>query len=146
GKKDYSSPRSYRLNALLSTLGKGLERPMARRLAWIAIRHKVLYPRQFGVLLCRSATDLAAALIHDIEKSWSRGLSASILIMDVKGAFDAVLLGRLVQRSRKQGWPSTVLHWASSFAQGQQPYGWMGTGAKPLQSPQACHRVPWYDR
>lgn len=61
GKKDYSSPRSYRLIALLSTLGKGLERLLAHRLAWIAIRHKVLHPQQFGALPCRSATDLAAA-------------------------------------------------------------------------------------
>ncbi|ODM23017.1 hypothetical protein SI65_00606 [Aspergillus cristatus] len=97
GKKDYSSPRSYRLIALLSTLGKGLERLIARRLAWTAIKHKVLHPQQFGALPCRSATDLAAALVHDIEESWARGLSASILTLDFKGAFDAVLSGRLNQ-------------------------------------------------
>lgn len=91
GKKDYSSPRSYRLIALLSTLEKGLERLMARRLAWTAIRHKVLHPQQFGALPCRSATDLAAALVHDIEEAWARGLFASMLTLDIKGAFDAVL-------------------------------------------------------
>ncbi|ODM20665.1 hypothetical protein SI65_03718 [Aspergillus cristatus] len=117
GKKDYSSPRSYRLIALLSTLGKGLERLMARRLAWIAIRHKILHPQQFGALPCRSATDLAAALVHDIEEAWARGLSASMLTLDVKGAFDAVLSGRLIQRLQSQGWPSTVLHWVLSFTQ-----------------------------
>ncbi|ODM18623.1 hypothetical protein SI65_05240 [Aspergillus cristatus] len=115
GKKDYSSPRSYRLITLLSTLGKGLERLMARRLAWIAIKRKVLHPQQFGALLCRS--DLAAALVHDIEESWARGLSASMLTLDVKGAFDAVLPGRLTQRLRSQGWPPTVFRCVSSFAQ-----------------------------
>ena len=117
GKKDYSSPRSYRLIALLSTLGKGLERLIARRLAWTAIKHKVLHPQQFGALPCRSATDLAAALVHDIEESWARGLSASILTLDLKGAFDAVLSGRLNHRLRRQGWPATVLRWVSSFTQ-----------------------------
>ena len=117
GKKDYSSPRSYRLIALLSTLGKGLERLMARRLAWTAIRHKVLHPQQFGALPCRSATDLAAALVHDIEEAWARGLFASMLTLDIKGAFDAVLRGRLIQRLRSQGWPPTMLRWVSSFTQ-----------------------------
>ncbi|ODM21120.1 hypothetical protein SI65_04173 [Aspergillus cristatus] len=117
GKKDYSSPRSYRLISLLSTLGKGLERLMARRLAWIAIRHKVLHPQQFGALPCRSATDLAAALVHDIEEAWARGLFASMLTLDIKGAFHAVLQGRLTQRLCSQGWPPTVLRWVSSFTQ-----------------------------
>ena len=90
---------------------------MARRLAWIAIKHKILHPQQFGALPCRSATDLAAALVHDIEESWARGLSASMLTLDVKGAFDAVLSGRLIQRLQSQGWPPTVLHWVLNFTQ-----------------------------
>ncbi|ODM19726.1 hypothetical protein SI65_04712 [Aspergillus cristatus] len=71
GKRDRSSPWAYRLIALLSVLGKGLERLIAHRMAWIAIKHKVLHPQQFGALPLRSATDLAAALIHDVEEAWS---------------------------------------------------------------------------
>jgi hypothetical protein len=117
GKKDYSSPRSYRLIALLSTLGKGLERLIAHRLAWVAIKHKVLHPQHFGALPCRSATDLAATLVHDIEECWARGLCASMLTLDIKGAFDAVLQGRLIQCLHTQGWPSAVLRWVSCFTQ-----------------------------
>ncbi|ODM15661.1 hypothetical protein SI65_08895 [Aspergillus cristatus] len=84
GKKDYSSPCSYRLIALLST---------------------------------PSATDLAAALVHDIEEAWACGLLASMLTLDIKGAFDAVLRGRLIQQLCSQGWPPTVLHWVASFTQ-----------------------------
>lgn len=40
-----------------------------------------------------------------------------MLTLDIKGAFDAVLRGRLIQRLRSQGWPPTVLHWVSSFTQ-----------------------------
>lgn len=117
GKKDYSSPHLYRLIALLSTLGKGLEHLIAWRLAWTAIKHKVLHPQQFGALPCHSATNLATALVHDIEESWARGLSASILTLDLKGAFDAILSGRLNHQLHSQGWPTTVLHWVSSFTQ-----------------------------
>lgn len=115
GKRDWSNPGSYRLIALLSVLGKGLERVISKRLAWIAIRHKVLHPQQFGALPVRSATDLATALIHDMEESWSRGLKASTLTLDIKGAFDAVLPGHLVQRLREQGWPTPLLRWVASF-------------------------------
>ena len=86
-------PRAYRLIALLSVLGKGLERLIARRMAWIAIKHKVLHRQQFGALPLHSATDLAAALIHDFKEAWSWGLKASMLTLDVQGAFDAILRG-----------------------------------------------------
>ncbi|EDN99500.1 hypothetical protein SS1G_02354 [Sclerotinia sclerotiorum 1980 UF-70] len=36
--------------------------------------------------------------------------------MDVKGAFDAVLPGRLVNRLREQGWPNKLVKWVQSFA------------------------------
>ena len=59
----------------------------------------------FGALPGRSATDLAAAVVHDVEESLLRGKVASMLTLDIKGAFDAVLPGRLVQRLKQQGWP-----------------------------------------
>lgn len=117
GKRDRSSPRAYRLIALLSVLGKGLERLVARRMAWVAIKHKILHPQQFGALPLRSATDLTAALIHDVEEAWARGLKASMLTLDVQGAFDAVLPGRLIGRLREQGWPTNVVQWVASFTQ-----------------------------
>ena len=35
--------------------------------------------------------------------------------MDVKGAFDGVLPGRLVRRLREQGWPDNLVRWIQSF-------------------------------
>jgi ribonuclease HI len=114
-KPDKSCPRSYRLIALLSVLGKGLERLVARRLAWVAVTEGVLHPQHFGALPGRSATDLAAAVVHDIEEAWARKKVVTMLTLDVKGAFDAVLPGRLVQRLRQQGWPGKVVRWVASF-------------------------------
>jgi hypothetical protein len=39
--------------------------------------------------------------------------------MDVKGAFDGVLPGRLVRRLREQGWPECLVRWIQSFATGR---------------------------
>ena len=117
--RDPALPRSYRLIALLSTLGKGLERLVARRLAWTAIREKIVHPQHFGALPGRAATDLVAAAVHDIEESWARGRVVSLLTLDIKGAFDAVLPGRMVRRLQEQGWPPNLVRWVNSFMTGR---------------------------
>lgn len=117
GKRDQSNPRAYRLIALLSALGKGLERLIARCMSWIAIKHKVLHPQQFGALPLCSSTDLTAAVVHDIELAWSQGRKASMLTLDVQVAFDAVLPGQLIQRLHDQSWPIEVIRWVASFTQ-----------------------------
>ncbi len=40
-------------------------------------------------------------------------------MVDIKGAFNAVLLGRLLRRLRAQGWPDNIARWAYSFATGR---------------------------
>ncbi|POS86259.1 hypothetical protein EPUL_003611 [Erysiphe pulchra] len=59
---DLSSPRSYRSIALLAVLGKGLERLLAKRIAWLAIRNKVIARQQLGALPNRSAVDVNGAI------------------------------------------------------------------------------------
>jgi hypothetical protein len=44
GRRDLTTPRAWRPVSLLSCLGKGLERLIARRLAWAAIHYRVLHP------------------------------------------------------------------------------------------------------
>jgi hypothetical protein len=118
-KADRSSPRAYRPIALLSVLGKGFERLIARNMAWIAITYKVLASQQFGALPLRSVVDLTTCLIHDVEEALNQGHTASFLTLDVKGAFDTVFLGRLVRRLREQGWPDNLSQWVASFATGR---------------------------
>ena len=107
-KADRSSPRAYRPIALLSVLGKGLERLIARNMAWIAVTYKVLASQQFGALPLCSAVDLTTCLTHDVEEALNQGHITSLLTLDVKGAFDTVLPGRLVRRLREQGWPDNL--------------------------------------
>ena len=118
-KTDLSNPRAYRPIALLSVLGKGLERLIAKRLSWVAVKHKVLAPQHFGPLPLRSAVDLTTCLAHDVEEALNQKLTASLLTVDIKGAFDTVLPGRLVRRMREQGWPEAIVRWTASFATGR---------------------------
>lgn len=114
-KADRTSPRAYRPIALLSVLGKGLERLLARKMAWLAISLQILSSQQFGALPLRSSTDLTTCLTHDVEAALSKGLKTTLLTMDVKGAFDGVLPGRLARRLREQGWPDNLVRWVQSF-------------------------------
>ncbi|RKK13944.1 hypothetical protein BFJ66_g18214, partial [Fusarium oxysporum f. sp. cepae] len=50
GRRDLTEPRAWRPISLLSCLGKGLERLIARRLAWAAVHYSVLHPQQAGAL------------------------------------------------------------------------------------------------
>lgn len=96
GKTDLSSPKFYRLISLTSCLGKALGRIWAWRLSHISIREGVLLPK-------RSATDIAAALTHDVETALEDCKVATMVTMDVEGAFDCVLVNRLVSRLREHG-------------------------------------------
>lgn len=115
GKRDRSLPKSYRPIALLSCLGKGLERLLARRINFWALKLKILARDQCSAISKRSAVDLTTALASDIEEAWAKGLVAGMLTVDVKGAFDGVLANRLIQRLREQGWPNCLVQWVRSF-------------------------------
>ncbi|KAI0991823.1 hypothetical protein K3495_g16364, partial [Podosphaera aphanis] len=85
-------------------------------MSWIAIKHKVLARQQFGALPQRSSVDLTTCLTHDVETALAKGLTATLATLDIKGAFDAVLPGRLTKRLREQGWPAQLCNWIASFA------------------------------
>lgn len=114
-KRDLSSPRSWRPISLLKCLSKGLERLVARRMAYYAIISNIVHPTQAGALPKRSTTDLVAALIHDVEQELAKGNLLTLLTMDIQGAFDAVLRNRLITILRRQGWPAAMIRWIYSF-------------------------------
>lgn len=114
-KKDLTSTRSWRTIALLSCLGKGLERILARRVASTALAFRVISPQQAGAIPTRSATDLLACVTHDIEHSLENRHTATMMTLDVQGAFDAVLRRRLIIRMLQQGWPRNLVKFVGSL-------------------------------
>ncbi|CVL08167.1 uncharacterized protein FMAN_14180 [Fusarium mangiferae] len=115
GRRDLTSPRAWRPVSLLSCLSKGLERLIARRLAWTAVHFIILHPQQAAAPPKRSATDLVTALMHDIEEAFARKKLVTLVTMDIQGAFDTVMRNRLVLRFREQCWPDHLARWVESF-------------------------------
>ncbi|KAG0155361.1 hypothetical protein PDIDSM_936 [Penicillium digitatum] len=103
GKKDKSSVRSWRPIALLSCLSKGLERIIAKRIAWTAP-----HPRRPQPPACGGSTQTfrhrPSRLLHPRCRNGTLTEQASHLVtMDVQGAFDALLRRRLLKRMGEQG-------------------------------------------
>jgi len=115
GKKDRTSPRSWRPIALLSCLGKGLERLVAKRLAWTSLIHEVLSPQHRGTPPKRSTINLVASFTYDAKYALRQGKKVSLVTLDLQGAFDALLRRRLLQRIRQQGWAVGPPRFLDSF-------------------------------
>ena len=120
GKKDKSSVRSWRPIALLSCISKGLERIVARRIAWMALLNGIFSHQHGGALPKRSAMDLVASFTHDAEAAMAMGREVTMVTMDVQGAFDALLVRCLLKCMTKQGWPLPLLQFVNSFLTDRQ--------------------------
>jgi hypothetical protein len=53
--------------------------------------------------------------VHDVEWAWAMRGVASLVTMDVQGAYDALLPRRLLRRLRDQGWHIRTLRLVRSF-------------------------------
>ncbi|POS84848.1 hypothetical protein EPUL_002434 [Erysiphe pulchra] len=71
--------------------------------------------QQFEALPKRLANGLVTCVVHDIEEAKSQGRASTFVTLDMQGAFNAVILNRLIWRMQNQGWPKVILRWATSF-------------------------------
>ena len=115
GKDDYAQPKSYRPIALLNTLGKALEAVIANRLAYLADTHGLLPSRHTGGRKLASAEHAMHFLLQRIHRAWSEGKVASLLLLDVSGAYDNVCRERLLHNLRKRRVCERIVNWVASF-------------------------------
>ena len=107
--------KGSRTISLLSSLHKGLEMLMAKRMAHTAISQKVVPRQLFGAPLERFFNHHIACVIHDIDHPMHIRQKVVLVTFDVQGAFDAVLYERLLPRRRKMGWPESTADWVKYF-------------------------------
>ena len=115
GKDDYTRPKSYRPIALLNTLGKALEAIVANRLAYLADVYGLLPSRHTGGRKLASTDHAIHFLLQKIHQAWSENKVASLLLLDVSGAYDNVSRERLLHNLRKRRVSPTIVGWVSSF-------------------------------
>jgi Reverse transcriptase (RNA-dependent DNA polymerase)/Endonuclease-reverse transcriptase len=113
--KQQQTAGGWRPISLLSAVGKLIEAAIARRITDAAESQGLLPEGQMGNRKNRS-TELAVRLVTEaVRTAWSYGAVASLLQLDIKGAFDTVNHIRLLDTMRKQGFPMWVVRWAGSY-------------------------------
>jgi len=118
-KEDYTQAKAYRPIALLSTLGKVMETIIANRLSYLADVHHLLPTRHTGGRKLASTDHAMHFLLQRIHKAWSEGEVASLLLLDVSGAYDNVSAERLLHNLRKRRVDNRINAWVKSFLEGR---------------------------
>jgi retron-type reverse transcriptase len=116
GKPDYADPGAWRPIALLSTIGKIFESIMAQRLSGLAEQHKLLPDTQMGNRKNRSTEIALELLVEQIHTIWgSKKHVATVLSLDISGAFDTVNHIRLLDNLQKKQIPLWFVRTIRSF-------------------------------
>ena len=97
----------------MNCLGKIAEKILATRLAYLG--PDILDNDQIGGRKKRSAIDIVMALVHDIQLANNDKHVILCLLLDVKGAFDHVLINQLIQVMIKLKLPSQIIEWMKCF-------------------------------
>jgi exonuclease III len=122
-KGDYTDPKSYRPIALLNTIGKLLERVIASRISQLAETNSLLPETQMGARPGRSAETAIQMITEQVQAIWGRPgpqQVATLLSLDISGAFDHVSHERLLHNLRKRRIPEIIVRWVTSFLKDRQ--------------------------
>jgi hypothetical protein len=112
GKEDYSVPAAWQHIALLRTLGKVLEGVVARKITALFEEHGLLPPQHMGARPGRSTETALDLLLQQVYAAWQTGKGvASLISVDMTGAFDRVVPARLLHHVRKR----KISEWIVSF-------------------------------
>ncbi|KAI0995359.1 hypothetical protein K3495_g12824 [Podosphaera aphanis] len=106
-KPRYDTPKSYRPIALLNTISKLLEKLVANRISKAAEDFNLLPEEQMGARPKRSTISAVELLTEQIHTIWGKDKKkvASLLSLDISGAFDNVSHKRLIHNLRDRvGW------------------------------------------
>ena len=104
----YKSPNAWRPIALLKTISKVVEKLLAKKIKNIAEEQHMLHPSQMGARAERStgtALELLTSMVQTVWKS-KKNQVATLLSLDISGAFPTVNHERLIAIVKRLGFPS----------------------------------------
>lgn len=103
--------------SLLNVEGKGLEKLVAKRLAYAAVKENLVPLNYVGALPGVSVADLVHALVHSAQSARVKGSVTGVCLLDVEGGFNNVWHHLLVRRLQNQGFPPSLTKWVESFVE-----------------------------
>lgn len=106
-KDDYTKLKAYRPIALLNTLGKLLEKVAAEKITKAAEEYRILPETQMGGRRHRSTLTAMELITEQVKSVWrGKDQVASLLSLDIAGAFDNVSHEQLLHIMRTKGFPA----------------------------------------
>jgi hypothetical protein len=104
--------------ALLVTLGKILESIIATRIAWAVEEYGILPKTHLGGRKRISVDHVIQLILDRVHCAWGTGTKASMLLLDVAGAYDNVSHERLLHNIRRLRL-GQFAPWIASFLSGR---------------------------
>ena len=120
GKPRYDIAKAHRPIALLSTVAKVLTALVANEVGRLTELHQLLPSTHFGGRPGRTTADAVHYLVHRIKEAWRKGLVASVLFLDVEGAFPNAVTERLVHNLRKRRLPEVYVKFVQQLLVGRR--------------------------
>ena len=109
GKADYTAPEAWRPIVLSSPCGRLLNSCVRDQVSTMAERRGIFPSHHFGGRPGRNTTDALHLLLKVVWDAWRRGKVASVLSLDVKGAFPSTDVERLQHNMRMRGIPKKIV-------------------------------------
>jgi hypothetical protein len=111
GKPNYKIPKAHCPIALISTMAKVLTAVVANNLSRVVEQHQLLPKTHFGGRPGRSTTDAVHYLVDKICTAWRENRVASVLFLDVEGAFPNAVTTRLIHNLKKRRIPTAIVRY-----------------------------------
>ncbi|CAA7267767.1 unnamed protein product [Cyclocybe aegerita] len=102
-KPSYAVPKAFRPIILLITFGKLIEKMIANRIQFDAVKHDIFHPNQLGGIRQRSTEDAGLILTHLVRVGWVKGLQTSALAFDIAQFFPSINHEMFMAVLHKQG-------------------------------------------
>ena len=115
GKPNYKAPKAYRPIALISTLAKLLTAIVAENFSNITETFKLLPNNHFSNCPGHSTADAIHYLTNKILHTWHTNKVASILFLDVEGAFPNTVTSRLLHNLKKRRTPCSIVNFVEQL-------------------------------
>ena len=120
GKPSYEEPKAYRPIALLNTLGKLFSSIVADDLSHFCETRNVFPSNQFSGRPSRCTSDSMLLLAHKIKDAWRQKKVASVLFLDIQGAFPNVVKEVLLHNMRIRGIPPEYIRVTEQILTGRK--------------------------
>ncbi|CAA7264644.1 unnamed protein product [Cyclocybe aegerita] len=124
-KPSYAVPKTFRPIVLLITFGKLIEKMIANRIQFDAVKHDIFHPNQPGSIHQRSTEDAGLILTHLMCVGWVKGLQTSVLAFDITQFFPSINHEMFMAVLHKQGFSPILVEFFASYLVGHSTvYCW----------------------